>query len=96
MATALALLWFLPGLQAGEVSAAALSQKAAQEKQRILQGIAAGQILYIKEEQYEKRKLSTANHPWRHPERIQVETWMAADNKGRLTKIYYGSPQSGR
>lgn len=81
----LSLLCFLPGFQTNEVNAAALTQEANQEKQSILQSIAAGQVLYMREEQYEKHKPSTDGHPWRHPENIQVETWMAADSNGRLT-----------
>ncbi len=77
-------------LRTDPVSADVIMQRAEKEKQRLLDGIAEGRILYLRSETYQKRDpLLPTNIAWVYPERRTGETWMAADADGNMT-IYTG------
>ena len=83
------LLWFLPAAGTDVAGLVGLTDKAVQEKQRLLDGIAEGQILYYRGEQYVKSRPLTSGtvggFDWTLPEHIRSETWMAADENGQTT-----------
>ena len=83
------LLWFLPAAGTDVAGLVGLTDKAVQEKQKLLDGIAEGQILYYKGEQYVKSRPLTSGtvggFDWTLPEHIRSETWMAADENGQTT-----------
>ncbi len=85
LASAFALLWFLPVLETDPTRASFPTQKLNQERQRILRGLSDGQILYIKSVEYERRDPDAAEQFWTRPERAREETWMAEDDNGALS-----------
>ncbi len=88
LAAPIVLLWLavFDMLRTDPVGATVIAQRAEQEKQRLLDGIAGGQILYLKSETYQKRDpLLPTNVAGVFPEYRTGETWMAADADGNMT-----------
>ena len=90
------LLWFLPASGTDMAGLVGLTDEALKEKQRLLDGIAKGQILYYRGEQYVKSRPLTSGtvggFDWTLPEHIRSETWMAADENGQTTTYTHIGP----
>ena len=81
---ALALLWLLPEFATDPARATIPTQQLNQERQRLLRGISAGQILYLKSEEYDRRNPAAFEQFWTRPEHAREETWMGQDDDGAL------------
>ena len=66
---------------ASPAPAAELTATAEQNKQALLDGILAGKVLYLKEEQYKSEPVEP------DPQHTIVETWMVADSDGKRLVI---------
>ena len=88
LASVLCLLWSLPAPGADPVGLIGLTDKALEEKQRLLDGIAEGQVIYLRKEQYTRsRPQNVSPEPdsvWTLPQHILVESWIAADENGQI------------
>ena len=82
LVSVLALSWFLPVLKTDSAGAPIPTQQAAQEKQKILIGVSAGQVLYLKSIQYERKDPGIPGRAWALPEHVLGEIWMAQDASG--------------
>ena len=82
LVSVLALSWFLPVLETDSAGAPIPTQQAAQEKQKILKGISAGQVLYLRSIQYERKEPGIPGRAWALPEHVLGEIWMAQDASG--------------
>ena len=85
-AIGLMLLTLVNMLRTDPVGADVIAQRAEREKQRLLDGIAEGQILYLRSETYKKHDpLLPENVAWVYPENRTAETWMASGAAGNMT-----------
>ena len=82
LVSVLALSWFLPILETDSAGAPIPTRQADQEKQMILKGISAGQVLYLKSIQYERKDPGIPGRAWALPEHVLGEIWMAQDASG--------------
>ena len=89
LASVLALLLLLPDSGTDTASLVGLTDEALKEKQRLLDGMAGGQILNLREEHYTKSRSQTLSPDPDSisslPEHIRAEMWMAADEDGQIT-----------
>ena len=71
-----------------EVSAAAVNQQVNDEKERLLNGIRDGQMLYITSSSYDPTLPETASGlAWVGPQHTTGEVWMAVDSNGAYTTL---------
>ena len=82
LVSVLALSWFLPILETDSAGAPIPTQQATQEKQKILKGVSASQVLYLKSIQYERKDPGIPGRAWALPEHVLGEIWMAQDDSG--------------
>ena len=82
---AVALLWFLPGMDVDETFDTRPGQLASEERLRLLKGISDGQVLYLRSVRYDKRNPASLGMLWTPPEHTIEETWMAEDDDGAFT-----------
>ena len=87
LASFLAALAVVSGIgTSAEVSASALNLQIEQEKQRLLRGIAEGQILHIESSRHSPLAPATApGQPWVYPAHTQGDVWMGVDSAGNIT-----------
>ena len=82
LVSVLALSWFLPVLDTDSTGAPIPTRQADQEKQKILKGVSAGQVLYLMSIQYERKDPGIPGRAWALPEHVLGEIWMAQDASG--------------
>ena len=84
LASSFALLWFLPISGIDPTKETVPTQQLNLERQRLLRGLSAGQILYLKSVEYERRSPDAVEQFWTRPEHAREETWMAQGDDGAL------------